>query len=58
MHTSSNDIRRRNMDTHHPSKEQVSSCTNKDGKEYVKHHIAGQKKKDLGKRKDKGHIRD
>ena len=44
MCTSSNDIRRRNMGTHHPSKEQASSRTNKDGKEYVKHHIPGQKK--------------
>ena len=58
MRTSSNYILRRNMDTHQPSKEQASSRTNKDGKEYVKHHIPGQKNKDLGKRKDEGHRRD
>ena len=46
---------RRNMGTHHPSKEKASSRTNKDGKEYVKHHIPGQKNKNLGERKDKGH---
>jgi len=39
MRTSSNDIRRGNMGTYHSSKEQSSSRTNKDGKEYVKHHI-------------------
>ena len=39
MHTSSNDIRRRNTGTHQPNKEQASRRTNKDGKEYVKHHI-------------------
>ena len=37
MRTSSNDIRRGNMGAHHPSKEQASSRTNKDGKEYVKY---------------------
>ena len=58
MRTSSNDIRRGNMGTHQPSKEQASSCTKKDGKEYVKHHIPGQKNKHLGKRKDKGDRRD
>ena len=26
------------MSTHHPNKEQAGSCTNKDGKVYVKHH--------------------
>ena len=45
MRTSNNDIRCGNMDTHHPSKEQASCRTNKDGKEYVKHHIPGQKNK-------------
>ena len=35
MRTSSNGIWRGNMGTHHPSKEQASSRTNKDGKEYV-----------------------
>ena len=58
MRTSSNDIRRGNMGTHRPSKEQASSRTNKDGKEYVNHHTQAQKNKHLGKRKDKGHIRD
>ena len=59
MGTSSNDIRRGNIETHHPSKEQASNRTNKDRKEYVKHHIPGQKNKHLGKRKDKAkcHIR-
>ena len=52
--SSSNDKRRGNMDTHHPSREQASSRTNKDGKDYVKHHIPGQKYKYLDKRKDKG----
>ena len=33
---SSNDILRRNTGTHHPSKKQASSRTNKDGKAYVK----------------------
>ena len=42
------------MATHHPSKEQASSRTNKDGKEYVKHHIPGQKNKHMDKRKDQG----
>ena len=46
------------MVTHHPSKEQASSRPNKDGKEYVKHHIPGQKEKHLGEREDKCHIRD
>ena len=32
LHTSGSDIRHGNMGTHHPSKEQASSCTNKDGK--------------------------
>ena len=58
VRTSSNDIRRGNMGIHHPSKEQASSRTNKDGKKYVKHHIPGQKNKYQGKKKDKGHIRD
>ena len=53
MHTSGNDIRHGNMGTHHPCKEQASSRTNKDGKEYVKYHTSGQKHKHLGKRKDK-----
>ena len=53
MHTSSNDIRRVHISTHHTSKEQGNSRTNKDGKEYVKHHIPGQKNKHLGKRKEK-----
>ena len=39
-------------------KEQDSSHTNKDGKEYVKHHIPGQKNKHLGKKKDTGHRAD
>ena len=52
MRTSSNDIRRGNKGTHHPGKEQVNNRTNKDGKEYVKHHIPGQKNKHLGKGKD------
>ena len=54
MRTSSNDIRRGNVCTHQPSKEQASSCTNKDGKEYVKDHIPREKNKHLGKRKDQG----
>ena len=53
MRTSSNDIRRGNMGTHHPSKEQASSRTNKVGKEYVQHHIPEQKNKHLGLRKTK-----
>ena len=36
-------MQRGNMGTHHPSKEQASSRTNKDGMEYVKHHLPGQK---------------
>ena len=55
MRTFSNDIRRGNMDTRHPCKEQASSRKNKDGKEYVKHHMPGQKNNRLGKRKDQGH---
>ena len=43
MRTSSNNIRRGHMSTHHPSKDQASSRTYKYGKEYVKHHIPGQK---------------
>ena len=43
MRTSSNDIRRGNMGTHHPSKDRGSSYANKDGKVSVKHHIPGQK---------------
>ena len=46
------------MGTHHTSKEQTRSRTNKDGKKYVKHHITGQKNKHLCKRKDKGHRRE
>ena len=37
----SNDIWRGNMGTYHPNKEQACSRRNKDGKEYVKHHIPG-----------------
>ena len=37
MRTASNDIRRGNMGTRQPRKEQASSRTNKDGKEYVQH---------------------
>ena len=40
------------------TKERTGCRTNKDGKKYVKPHISGQKKKHLGKRKDKGHWRD
>ena len=47
-----------NIDTNKPIKEQVSSCSNTDGKEYIKHHIPGKENKHLGKRKDKGHRRD
>ena len=57
MRTSNNDTRRGNMGTHQPSKEQASSRTNIDGKEYVKNHIPGQKNKHLCKKKDKGHRR-
>ena len=52
MRTSSNAIWCGYMGTHHPSKEQASSRTSKDGKEYVKHHISEQKIKHLDKRKD------
>ena len=58
MLTSCNDIRRGNVGTHQPRKEVANSRTNKDGKEYVKHHIPGEKNKHLGKRRDKGHRRD
>ena len=51
MRTSSNDIRRGNKGAHNPYKEHASSRTNKDGKVYGKHHIPGQKKKHMGKRK-------
>ena len=44
MRTSSNDMPRGNMGTHHPCKEQSSSRINKDGKEYVKHNIPGTEK--------------
>ena len=44
------------MGSHRISKELTSSRANKDGKEYIKHHLPGQI--NLGKRKDKGHIRD
>ena len=47
MLTSSNDLRRENMGTHHPSKEQGSSRKNKNGKEYVIHHMQEQKKKNM-----------
>ena len=46
----------RNMGTHHPSKEQASSHTNKDRKEYVKHHIPGRNNKHLDKSKDRDMI--
>ena len=55
---SSNDIRRGNMDTHQPRKEQTNRCANTEGKKYVKHHIPGQKNKHLGKRKNKVRRRD
>jgi len=58
MCTSRNDIQDRNMGSNHSCKEQAGSHTNKDGKEYVKYHIPGQKNKHLGKRKNKGHRRD
>ena len=32
-----------NMGTHHPSKEHASNRKHKDGKEYIKRHIPGQK---------------
>ena len=38
-----NYLQRRNTGTHHPNKEQASSRTNKDGKEYGKHLIPRQK---------------
>jgi len=44
--------------THQPNTEQDSYRKKKDGKEYVRHHIPGQKNTYLGKRKDKGHRRD
>ena len=47
MRTSSNEIRRGNMGTHQPSKEQASSRTNIDGKKYVKHYIPGKNNKHL-----------
>ena len=56
MLISSNDMRRGNMGTHQPSKEQASSRTNKDVKEYVKHHIPYRdRNKNLVKRKEMGH---
>ena len=55
VHTCNNDVRCVNMGTLQTSKGQASRCTIKDGKEYVKHHIPGQKNKHLGKRKDKSH---
>ena len=58
MRTFSNDVRRRNTVTHQSCKEKASNRTNKDGKEYVKHHIPGHKNKHRGKRKDKVHTRD
>ena len=58
MHTSSNYMRRGNMGTRHPSKEQASRCKNIYRKEYSKYHISGQKNKHLGKRKDKCHRHD
>ena len=57
VHFFGNDIRRGNMDTHNPCKEQASSRTNKDGKEYFKHYILEQKNKHMGKRKDQNHRR-
>ena len=57
MRTSSNDIRRGIMGTHHPSKEQAHNRTDKDGKEYIKMYIRRQKNKRLGKRKDKRYRR-
>ena len=45
IRTSSHDIQRGNVGTHQPRKEQARSRTNKDGKEYVIHHIPGQKNK-------------
>ena len=43
--------------THQPGKEQASSHTYKDGKEYFIHYIPGQKNKHLRKRKNKGYKR-
>ena len=45
----------RNVDSHHSCKEQASSRTNKDAKEYVKHHIPEQKNKHLRKKNYKSH---
>ena len=58
LHTTSNAIRHRNTGNYLPNKEQGSSRTNKDGKEYVKHHILGEKNIHLCKRKFKSHRRD
>jgi len=58
MRTSGNYIQRGNMGIHHPSKDQASRSTNKDGKAYIIHHIPGQRNKHLGMRKDKVHKRD
>ena len=58
MRTSNNDIRRGNMDTNQPSKEQASIRTNKYGKKCPQHHIPAQKNKHLGKTKDKCYRRD
>ena len=55
MRTSSNDIRRGHMALTTQAK-QASSRTKKDGKEYGKQHIPGEKNKHLGTRKDKGHM--
>jgi len=43
MRTSSNGIWCGHMDIHQPTKEQVSSRTHDDGKEYGRHHKPGQK---------------
>ena len=43
VHTSSNDIRNVNKGNHQPSKEQASSCVNKDGMKHAKHYISEQK---------------
>ncbi len=53
MRTSSNDIRHGNIGTHQPRKEQASSRTSKDGKNYVTQHIPGQKNKHLVREKTK-----
>ena len=42
----------------HLHNEYMQTYTKKDGKEYVKQHIPGQKNKHLGMRKDQGHRRD